>query len=89
MRAAPLYACFNVFLAGVSRLMDLLADSREVIRNDVSMGERQLILLINSDCQLHCLALAQSWVQLSRCMWELPGTVSFLSWVGWFWVSWI
>lgn len=25
-----------MFFAGVSRLMDLLADSREVIRNDVS-----------------------------------------------------
>lgn len=43
-----LYALFflNAFLTGVSRLMDLLADSREVIRNDVSTEERQFILLI-------------------------------------------
>lgn len=46
------YACFCVLLAGVSRLMDLLADSREVIRNDVSIEQRLLILFIISNCQL-------------------------------------
>lgn len=50
----PVYVstCFCVLLAGVSRLMDLLADSREVIRNDVSIDQRLLILFIISSCQL-------------------------------------
>lgn len=66
--AAPLFMlALYVFLAGVSRLMDLLADSREVIRNDVSTEQRWFVLFIKSNCHLNCIYLCRIWIQLNKC----------------------
>ena len=44
MRASQVQQLILVSPQGVSKLMDLLSDTREIIRNDVSMDAQQVLI---------------------------------------------